>query len=224
MTEKVKLAELVKDFNLYPRSMIDGQHVRDMVRSLQAGHILPPIVVDRASKRIVDGWHRHSAYVRFLGDGGEVDVDLQDYVDEDAIFLDAVTRNAEHGKKFSSHDRARCVALAEARGIDYGRMADVLHVKVEVVKEIHTTKVAYVTITEEPIALKRPMRVWAGTTITDEQVEANRRSGGMTPLFCANQLILFLGADVVDCNHEPTIAGLRILQGKLAEFLTSVEG
>ena len=43
---KVKAAELIEDFSLYPRSQVDGAHVQSMTESLLAGEKLPPIIID----------------------------------------------------------------------------------------------------------------------------------------------------------------------------------
>ena len=59
MSEKViqiALAELVKDFNLYPRHKVESYHVTEMVDTFHAGTRFPPIIIDRKSKRIIDGF------------------------------------------------------------------------------------------------------------------------------------------------------------------------
>lgn len=59
-------AELILDYGLYPRHSIDSQHVSYMVESIRAGVALPPVVIDKKSKRVVDGFHRVTAFQHLM--------------------------------------------------------------------------------------------------------------------------------------------------------------
>lgn len=86
-----------------------AEHARALAESQVP---LPPIVVHRATKRVVDGTHRLLAAV--LRGDEYIEARLVDGTDED-IFVLAVKLNAEHGLPLSRQDRtAAAVRIAES--------------------------------------------------------------------------------------------------------------
>ncbi|BCJ69482.1 ParB N-terminal domain-containing protein [Polymorphospora rubra] len=79
----------------------DAEHVRTLV---EAGAELPPIIVHRATMRVIDGMHRmRAAMIR----GDEtIEVRFFDGTEQDAFVL-AVRANVTHGLPLSRSDRAR---------------------------------------------------------------------------------------------------------------------
>ena len=61
---RINAAEVIVDFDLYPRDKVDTKHVLQIVDALVAGVELPTIITDKKSKRAVDGVHRLRACVR----------------------------------------------------------------------------------------------------------------------------------------------------------------
>jgi hypothetical protein len=93
------LSSLMEDMDLYPRHSIDSTYVASLLEALKAGDQLPPIIIDKKSLRIVDGWHRARAYKRLHGASGSIDVITVQYKSEADIIFDAVKRNAGHGRE-----------------------------------------------------------------------------------------------------------------------------
>ena len=103
--KKMKAAQLVLDFGLYPRNNVDEHNVKNLVDALAAGTELPPVIIDRKSKRVVDGFHRVRAHLRLFGDNAEIDVITKNYKNDAELFLDAMRYNASHGAKLDTCDR-----------------------------------------------------------------------------------------------------------------------
>ena len=114
--ETVPAASLVEDFALYPRHDVDGSHVADLARALRAGVVLPPVVADRATRRLADGWHRRRAAIRVHGAEAPIAVRFRDYADEAALFADAVELNSQHGRRLDRQDQIRVTVLASGSG------------------------------------------------------------------------------------------------------------
>ena len=68
----MKASELLLDYDLYPRERIEPFNVNQMIEALTAGRELPPIIVDRKSLRVIDGFHRVKAYQRLHGPDAEI--------------------------------------------------------------------------------------------------------------------------------------------------------
>lgn len=234
--QKFKASELVMDFTLYPRGDVSQQHISYMVRSLQAGHSLPPIIVDKKSKRIVDGVHRWNAWRKFLRDDCDIECIVKNYADEKALFLDAVRLNAAHGVSLTTFDRTRCLLRAIELKIEEEDIADALLLTVEQVGHLKQDRVgkmrfasadgskavSFVDVTDgehgNVVALKRTIEHMAGRTLTKRQVEINENLSGMRQLFYVNQLTMLIEGDLLDVEDESLMAGLRNL-GKLIRKL-----
>lgn len=133
---KVKLAELVEDWDIYPRHNYDSGYVRQLADALAAGETLPPPVVARKGMRIVDGWHRVRAYRRHLGAGAEIDADVRSYSSEADIVRDAVRLNSKHGRKLDEQDKARSALLLERHGVVIEEIKVILSMPVEKIRTI----------------------------------------------------------------------------------------
>lgn len=215
----IPLAALVMDFNIYPRHRVDPYHVRGMVETLRSGATLPPIRVDRASKRVVDGFHRVEAYRQLSGDTAKVPAALVSYKTEADLLADAVRLNAAHGRPLTTQDKVRCIILLEKQGTALARVGQLLHLTEERVTQLKAEKMA--TAAQEPIALKFTTAHMAGQDLTPEQASYNVKAGGMHQLFYVHQVTAMLEHDMVDWGNSRMEAELRKLYSLLGDMLTA---
>src|SRR5208283_55156 len=59
--KKIALSELILDPEIYPRAEVSSMNVSSIKNALRAGITLPPIIIDKKSRRIIDGAHRVTA-------------------------------------------------------------------------------------------------------------------------------------------------------------------
>lgn len=126
---QMTLSEMFLDMTVYPREKLDDEHVLVLSEAIRAGEQLPPMVVCRKSKRVVDGFHRHAAYTRVYGSSHSPEVVEREYENESALFIDAMRYNSAHGRGLNFKDRARCVSIADKLGVDPSVLSATLHVK-----------------------------------------------------------------------------------------------
>lgn len=214
---KVKASRLILDFSLYPRERLDSYHVKAIADSLRAGVLVPPILVDRKSKRVVDGFHRVRAYQKVYGPHRLISAILKVYPDEASMFLDAVTANATHGRSLSIWDKARCIAQAEALKLEPAQVASALGLTVERLVEMKAQRLA--TYGMEPVALKRTAAHFAGEELTEAQSSYNLKAGGLPQGFYVHQVIAMLELDAVDWKNEGLVKALRRLHDLLGKAL-----
>jgi hypothetical protein len=220
MAKQLKISSLVLDYEFYPREQIQTYHVRELIEVLEAGIELPPIVVDRETKRVVDGFHRVRAYKKFYGANAKIPVILKDYENEAAIYVDAIALNAAHGRPLSPYDKARCIARAEELKLEPAVVAKALNTTVEKIAELKTERFAFYE--KKQVVLKRTAAHLAGTELEKEQFEYNIHAGGMAQRFYVNQVIAMLESDTVDWHDERLIGCLKRLRGLLDEALKPV--
>lgn len=219
-TKKLSLASLVEDFSLYPRNHVDDVHITDLRRALQAGVELPPIVVDRASLRIVDGVHRRRAMLKHSGEQAVATVVLNSYPDDAAFFMDAVRLNAQHGRKLDRQDQTRIVLKMQEMKVEPYVIASTLFIPEA---EVRTLAINVVYGAEqEPHPNKRGFAHLRGETLTPLQLQTIQsvRSGEVGR--ACRELVRMLQAQLVDLDDPKVVEQLRELSELIQKTLQSI--
>lgn len=219
---KMKVGELVFDFDLYPRGSVNTHHVAELGRALESGASFPPVIIDKKSKRIADGFHRAKLYLRKFGESHQLDVIEKSYRNDKELFLDAIRYNAAHGLKMDTHDKAHCALLASKLGIDDGAIADAMHVDAGYIGSLRVDRSATTGLGEGiAVPLKRTIRHMAGKHLNKEQVSANERLSGMSQVFYVNQVITLISSDLLDKQNGALLSRLKILHELLDGLLVA---
>lgn len=115
---KVKASDVLQDLSIYPRCTVDDGHVATLALVLEAGGELPPIVICRKTRRVVDGFHRLNAHGQYHGWESEIAAVEKDYIDDREMWLDAIRYNAKHGLPLTASDRHHCELKSKLIGVD----------------------------------------------------------------------------------------------------------
>ena len=215
---KMKLANVILDYNLYPRGSVNKTQVARLIEAMDAGVELPPIVICKDSKRCVDGFHRHTAYRRHSGDDVMIDVIAKKYKTDAELFADSMRYNAQHGEPLTPYDRTHCLIRAESLGITREQVASALGITIDKIGKLHTQRVGQLKTNgrARPFALKGSIRHMQGKPLTALQAETNAHLSGMPAQFHALQLIMLIDSDLLDVANEKLMESLQKLYGKLA--------
>ena len=215
-TVLIGVTEVVLDFDVYPRTEVDSQHVRYIKDVIESGHELPPIVIDAKTKRVVDGFHRVKAYQKLLGKETKIQAIEKKYKDDGELFADAIRYNAQHGSNLTTYDRVHCLMKAIELGVSDASLADCLRVDITKIGSLKIDRTAKTNGLVIPI--KRTIAHMAGQKLTQNQVSANRKLSGMQQTFYIYQIITLIDNDLVDTENENVIKGLKRLQKLLDEL------
>lgn len=215
--KKLPAASLVLDYNIYPRHHIDSANVSRLRQAIEAGEQLPPVIADRESLRVIDGFNRITAWLR-IDEAATIEVELRDYADDAAMFLDAVALNARHGLALSTYDKSRCMMLAEQLTIDPEAIAGAMSITVDTAAKLRAVKTAY-DDKGSPLPIKRPLRHLAGSKLTKKQEHANQRSSGWSVRFHAEQIVQAIDGDIVDWSDAAAVEALRLMVEKVMSAL-----
>lgn len=207
----VKISELVKDPELYPRAGVDPVHVSAITHALKAGAQMPPLLVQKGSRRIIDGYHRAAALERIYGNDAEVKVNFSDVSDAE-MFTEAMRSNNSHGRPLSPFDRARSITISRGLGLPDDVTATALNITRERLDAIVVDR-----LTADGQVLKRTLGHLAGTRISDAQAHYNKIAGGMNQLFYINQAIALIESDSIDWQNQAVAVAVR----KLTELLNA---
>lgn len=221
----LSLAELVEDYDLYPRHSVDEAHVSQLYQALQAGAQLPPIIVEAASKRMVDGWHRARAWKKHLGPTAVVDVILREYATESDLLSDSVRLNAAHGRPLGTLDQVRIVAMCQHRGMEIPVIARIMNVTEPKVHRLQIRVATYegsdggAVPGTKIVPLKRPAIHLAGQTLTQDQAKAHLSAPGTSYLFVVRQLREGLKSGLVNRADVRIVQELGFLEADIRAFL-----
>lgn len=218
-TATIKASELVEDFALYPRGDVDSSHVAQIAEAMAAGESLPPIITCKATKRIVDGFHRRRAAIKFGGPDVSVEVVLKNYASDGELFLDAMEHNSGHGRRLTSVDAVRSATRAGELGLSVDAIAKALKMTVDRVGALVADRTAKCGMTV--VSLKQTIRHMAGRKLTKPQEQANRKLSGMNQVFYVNQIITLVENDLLDKENEDLMLRLQVLQGLLESLLVT---
>lgn len=217
-SSRVKVNTLILDQNLWPRRTLSRPNMRRLAEALRLGRPLPPIIADRKTRTVTDGWHRIKAAVLVFGADAEIDVEWRDYDSEADMFLDAARLNARHGEALSPIDQAFCIERAKELKIEVGAIIDALNLTQARVENIRERRFA-TGPTGETVILKRSVPHLAGETLTSRQVEANERVGGFPVREYVEQLIAFLEGDLMGEMDDDLLGRMRHLHDLLGRVI-----
>lgn len=204
-TQKIPLAQIIVDETLYPRHKISAGNVAILKEALRSGAVMPPILLDANTKKVIDGWHRIEAVRSVYGEEAEIEAELRNYDTRQDMACDAVHLNTIQGLKLTTWDRVRSIVMLSELNASEERIQKVLNITREKFNKL-MERIANGP-SGEKIPLKGSMRNFGGKKLTSEQEEYNAGPGpGLSISVLLAQIIRALEANVVDL-HDERIAG-----------------
>lgn len=170
-TTEVPIGLVMIDETLYPRHKISSGNVARLMEALKAGATFPPVILDEATKKVVDGWHRIEATRRVYGEEAKIKAVLQHYDTQREMFLDAVKLNDTQGLKLTTWDRVRSILRLLELGADEPMICKALNMTPEKAHKL-MERVANGPQGEK-VALKNSMKGFSGEKLTAAQEQFN---------------------------------------------------
>jgi len=204
----VSAALLIEDMNLYPRGHVDEIHVGNLSRSLEAGAKFPPIIADRKTKQIIDGFHRRRAYMKLNGEAAKIPVEWRDYPNDATRLADAIKTNSGHGLRLNRQDEIRCILLGRQLGLQDADLALSLHISEERVQEIG---VRVVVVDGEPEPAKKVAAHRYGEEVTRQEADAWKQFSGVSFLQHVNSLRKVIDRKGFDASRADVLDALWAL-------------
>lgn len=211
---EMKAAEIILDYNLYPRHKLDATHVTHIRLAIRAGNGVPPVVVCKKTKKATDGFHRITAALKEFGPDATVRAELRTYGNDGERLLDAFHMNSDHGRNLTPYDRVRCIAMAEEFKVSMKDVAKALRMPLDEARRLGVRR-AHDPKTQKVIPIKHGLSHLVGQDLTPKQEEGNRTYGGMQPLYYVNQVIRMIENDLLDFDNVKLIEGLSELRDRL---------
>lgn len=127
----IKLSDLVFDESIYPRKTHNPQKVGEYSTNLGAIEAAKQYLHISKNNKLLDGRHRHLAYL--TKHGGDADVDIPVYVHDVSEtkdeYLIAIELNSQHGQQLSQDDKKQnCINLYAKFGYPLETIAKIVSV------------------------------------------------------------------------------------------------
>lgn len=223
MADSIALNSLIFDEAIYPRQNVDDHHIGEMIKAMEGGITLPPILVERKTRRIVDGIHRYHAHLR--RGLKKIACITKAYASDAELFKEAVMLNSGIGLKLGVADSLKVIEIGQKLGLKEIELAAALRTSIAHLRSI---KPRYATLEETQkgvkklrrVPLKGSVRHLSGEQITKDQEAAIGRGPGSSYLLLVRQLIDALEHDLLPpkSKHPTLWEGLAYLRGLLNEL------
>lgn len=223
-TETVPLSDLVEDLAVYPRSRVSSTNVANIVNAMESGEQLPPIIADRVTLKIIDGFHRRRALLRLLGKDASTIVEFRDYDTDATMLAAAAALNTCHGLPLGEYEKREVVLRLGELGEDDDVIALALRVPPTKIEQIRIQVATVVTETREPLRLqplKRSTAWMQGGAMTESQARAHKSAPGTSWGLLAHQLTEGLREGLVEPDGR-IITALQALQQQISVYLDAV--
>jgi hypothetical protein len=216
------IATLVKNGSLWPRRNMSAANTANIREAILAGVAIPPVVADRETLWLIDGWHRCDAYEGLFGPEYEIPVDLRSYSSKAEMLADAISLNIGRGSDLSRWDVTKCLFLAEEADMPLDSLAKLLRWRPERLAKYRESRMG-TTVKGSRIALKRSIRHHLSVPLTESQAEANEHLSGMSPRFHIGQLVTLIEADLLPRDDAALIDQLLHLAHLIEDWAATTE-
>lgn len=191
--KRINALELIVDWELWPRyeaNDLDATNIGRMKEAIMAGIELPPIIVDKKSYRIIDGFHRQKAYLSVYKENAIVPVEFREYSNDAEMFLEAAKLNTIQGLPLSPKDKVHVILTGRRKKLPFAKIAEALGMRKEKAQELLKKRTA-TTRNGKLIPLAAGAMGLAGKKLNKAQEHFAETSNGMYPIVNAR---LFLNA------------------------------
>lgn len=215
----IKVTKVVINMNLYPRTVLDEYNVNEIAEAMRSGKEMPPIEISKKGNILVDGYHRLTAHIKVHGNKSSINCIKKDFASEAEMLLRSMVLNSGHGRKLTTQDRVRCITLGQELGLSVDMLSDALGLTQAKIGKLVDNRIA--SSGSKSIPLKATTEHLAKTELSEEQLEYNRKAGGLHQSFYVNQVIAMLESDSVDWSNEALVKRLAELSKLLDKYAKS---
>ena len=220
-----KLSTLKIDKGLTELRPVNAIFVSRYRQAYRAGADMPPIVIDKKTRRIISGNHRYQAMVEEYGPDHSVDVVEKTFKTERERLEFFVKENATHGNALDGITKKRLSIALAAAGATPEEIASLFNVSVKRVENWgeHGAFVVFGNAKKPKLVpMKRGVEVPQGQTISElqykEHIDADR---GVKPVTIAAQLTRWIRNGWVAASDE-NVAAIKRLGNVIEAWMDDV--
>ena len=215
----ILIKDIVEKKELYPRGNWDWKTSLSYSQAMKTGNKFPSIVVALLNGRyyLIDGKHRIEAYKTCKEKF--VTAEVLTNLNENEIYLEAVKRNLNHGRQFSSYDKRNIIIRLQDMNYSKEIISELIQIPIERLEPFVFNSMAYNITTGQRMALKSAVRNFAQQEVTND-LELNQETinSGGSQVSILNELILLMKNNYLDLQNEKVLQRLTIIKELLSHI------
>jgi ParB-like chromosome segregation protein Spo0J len=188
---KTAISDILFDERIYPRTSLSTLHVIRIAQAMETGSVVPPIVIESSTNRLVDGRHRVEAHKR----RGLLSIEAtpKTYTSEADLFADAVRLNVGHGEHLDQFSISNAILRLQQYGYRRDQISDIVRLPPEKIEKIER---GFALNTDgNPVPLKSGLSHLRGEQLTPEQQALNQHYSGPKAVFHVRQVTQLIESD-----------------------------
>lgn len=209
-----KIQELQRDEDLLEMRPINKWFVNRYKQAYQSGADFPPLLIDKETKIIISGNHRHEAMRQAFGSEHDVEV-IEQTFDSDYERLETFVReNVAHGMPLRGNSKRKLADALIQEGGTPKQVAKVFQVppeKVQKWQEMYVVEVGTGTTSQETVHMKHGPEPPTREISAEQWQTHNKQDRGIKATELADQLTRWLDWGWVPHNadYEATLGTLH---------------
>jgi hypothetical protein len=218
---KVKVGELIVDPKLTELRPINLVFVSRYRQAYRTGAVLPPLIVEEGTNRVVSGNHRLQALLAEYGPDKEVAVSCKKFSGELEVLKEFARENAAHGNPMDGITRKRIAAALLDMGAPVEEVSNLFNVPVRSLEKWgeHFVGVVGEDGTQRLVPVKRGLNLAPGITLTERLYEEHKRKDrGVTAFELVDQLLRWLKNGWMEPTDD-VVASLTELRSEIGKLL-----
>jgi hypothetical protein len=213
---KMKISELILNYDIYPRHDVDRVRVNEYVTAMQSGAVFPPVRIDSENKWVVDGFHRFTAYQKLKVE--EIEVETYKFDNQAELIWWSINWNAQHGLKLTQHDQARCINIGRDMGLSDNQIAQALCITIDKITKMEKERIRIDSGTGRPVEVKKVIANITSDTVTQGQLDAQKPFNAMGASYHIKRAYDTLRFGLLPVN-ESSISDVELLGQECEKWL-----
>jgi len=228
--EIIQVKNIIVDAELYPRASYSWQTALDYKHGMENGERFPLITLAKLDGKyyLIDGKHRLEAIksLKHLDKKGKRIKPREKYIKAEVmtgmtraeIYIEAINKNSKHGLPFTAYDKARMIIKLRDLKISEPRISKIVGMPIASMKTFESKKMMN-TFGGKVIALKKPLRSFAGTISNKENIETlQHEMGGDSQYFIIRELVVLFENKLINLKDPNVKSELKLLK----KYLTKI--
>lgn len=215
-SEIVQVKDIVVDSELYPRTSYAWHTALAYQQRMENGEKFPLITLARLNGTLylIDGKHRLEAIksLKQLDKKGNrvkprekyIKAEVMTGMTKQEIYIEAINRNSKHGLPFTAYDKARMIIKLRDLKIPELKISKIVGMPIASMKTFESRKMMN-TFGGKVIALKKPLRFFAGTISNEEDMETIQTNmGGESQFQIIHELVILFENKLINLK-DPNV-------------------
>ena len=209
------------DESIYPRSHVDWITKAKYYNALKSGAEFPSVVVGywRGRYLLIDGAHRLEAHKDFKTK--HLDVEVLKGLTKQEMFIEAVKRNAQHGRQFSAQEISKVVVTLTEWKVAKTEISKIVAIPADELKKFVADRLTRVSETGKDFILKKAFKHLSGNEVPSawnvEEIQVGYEGSSQEKIL--DEAIKLFQSRLIDMKNKVVKRKVKSLAKAIKEYI-----